>query len=231
MSEHGFEKLREIIKTLRSENGCPWDREQTHNSLKPCILEEAAEVAASIRIYEKTKDDSNMKEELGDVLLQVMMHSRIAEEEERFNIDDVIDGICEKMIRRHPHVFGSLELSNSTQVLETWEEIKKKEKQEKQDQPFSQSPLKEIPIELPALTRACKVQKKTDKLYEAVKSAKESIESVKEALNKLESGDNDYYDELGGILYNCANIARLYKVDPEQALTDKIEALIDEKEG
>lgn len=228
MSEHGFEKLREIIKVLRSENGCPWDREQTHNSLKPCILEEAAEVAASIRIYEKTNDDSNMKEELGDVLLQVMMHSRIAEEESRFSVDDVIDGICEKMIRRHPHVFGDLELSNSGQVLETWEEIKQKEKQ---NQPFAKSPLKEIPIELPSLTRACKVQKKADKLYDTSKSAKDSIEAVKEALNQLDSNDNNYYDEIGEILFNCANIARLYKVDPEQALTDKIEDLIDEKEG
>lgn len=228
MSEHGFEKLREIIKALRSENGCPWDREQTHNSLKPCILEEAAEVAASIRIYEKTNDDSNMKEELGDVLLQVMMHSRIAEEESRFSVDDVIDGICEKMIRRHPHVFGDLELDNSGQVLETWEEIKQKEKQ---NQPFAKSPLKEIPIELPSLTRACKVQKKADKLYDTSKSAKDSIEAVKEALNQLDSNDNNYYDEIGEILFNCANIARLYKVDPEQALTDKIEDLIDEKEG
>lgn len=228
MSEHGFEKLREIIKTLRSENGCPWDREQTHNSLKPCILEEAAEVAASIRIYEKTNDDSNMKEELGDVLLQVMMHSRIAEEEGRFSVDDVIDGICEKMIRRHPHVFGDLELSNSDQVLGTWDEIKQKEKQ---NQPFAKSPLKEIPIELPSLTRACKVQKKADKLYDTSKSAKDSIEAVKEALNQLDSDDNNYYDEIGEILFNCANIARLYKVDPEQALTDKIEDLIDEKEG
>lgn len=228
MSEHGFEKLREIIKTLRSENGCPWDREQTHNSLKPCILEEAAEVAASIRIYEKTNDDSNMKEELGDVLLQVMMHSRIAEEEGRFSVDDIIDGICEKMIRRHPHVFGDLELSNSGQVLETWEEIKQKEKQ---NQPFAKSPLKEIPIELPSLTRACKVQKKADKLYDTSKSAKDSIEAVKEALNQLDSDDNNYYNEIGEILFNCANIARLYKVDPEQALTDKIEDLIDEKEG
>lgn len=228
MSEHGFEKLREIIKALRSENGCPWDREQTHNSLKPCILEEAAEVAASIRIYEKTNDDSNMKEELGDVLLQVMMHSRIAEEEGRFSVDDVIDGICEKMIRRHPHVFGDLELSNSGQVLETWEEIKQKEKQ---NQPFAKSPLKEIPIELPSLTRACKVQKKADKLYDTSKSAKDSIEAVKEALNQLDSDDNNYYNEIGEILFNCANIARLYKVDPEQALTDKIEDLIDEKEG
>lgn len=228
MSEHGFEKLREIIKALRSENGCPWDREQTHNSLKPCILEEAAEVAASIRIYEKTNDDSNMKEELGDVLLQVMMHSRIAEEESRFSVDDVIDGICEKMIRRHPHVFGDLELSNSEQVLETWEEIKQKEKQ---NQPFAKSPLKEIPIELPSLTRACKVQKKADKLYDTSKSAKDSIEAVKEALNQLDSDDNNYYNEIGEILFNCANIARLYKVDPEQALNDKIEGLIDEKEG
>lgn len=228
MSEHGFEKLREIIKALRSENGCPWDREQTHNSLKPCILEEAAEVAASIRIYEKTNDDSNMKEELGDVLLQVMMHSRIAEEEGRFSVDDVIDGICEKMIRRHPHVFGDLELSNSGQVLETWDEIKQKEKQ---NQPFAKSPLKEIPIELPSLTRACKVQKKADKLYNTSKSAKDSIEAVKEALNQLDSDDNNYYNEIGEILFNCANIARLYKVDPEQALTDKIEDLIDEKEG
>lgn len=104
-----FERLQEIIARLRGENGCPWDREQTHASLKPACVEEAAEVVCGINILEKTGDAENLKEELGDLLLQVVMHAQIAEEENLFTIEDVIHGISEKMIRRHPHVFGTME--------------------------------------------------------------------------------------------------------------------------
>ena len=127
-----FERLQEIIAQLRGENGCPWDREQTHVSLKPACVEEAAEVVCGINILEKTGDAENLKEELGDLLLQVVMHAQIAEEENLFTMDDVIRGISEKMIRRHPHVFGTTEAQNSKEVLVNWESIKKREKKGKE---------------------------------------------------------------------------------------------------
>ena len=161
--EYTFEEFREIIKTLRSENGCPWDKEQTHTSLKPCMMEEAAELLAAIRIYDTCGNAENMKEELGDILLQVVMHSQIASEEGLFSMDDVIAEVSRKMIRRHPHVFGDVKADTADEVLSNWDDIKKKEKE---NQSWVESPLREIPPELPALTRASKILKKQDKLYE-----------------------------------------------------------------
>ena len=152
--KYTYEDFLEIIKTLRSENGCPWDKEQTHESLRPCMMEEAAEVIAAIRILRETGNAENLREELGDVLLQVVMHSCIAEEEGIFTMAEVVNEIAEKMVRRHPHVFGDTEVDGSAQVLQNWEEIKKKEKEGKDWIP---SPLREIPRELPALMRAPKV--------------------------------------------------------------------------
>lgn len=129
--KYTFDEFRKIIAKLREEDGCPWDREQTHTSLETCMIDEAAELVSSIRIYEKTGSYDNMCEELGDVLLQVIMHSQIAEEEGLFTIEDVITGVSEKMIRRHPHVFGIGRADSSEDVLRNWEEIKKKEKEEK----------------------------------------------------------------------------------------------------
>lgn len=123
-----FEEFEQVIAKLRSPEGCPWDREQTHSSLKKSCIEEAAEVVCGINILEKTGDPDNLKEELGDLLLQVVMHARIAEEEGYFNMDDVIQGIIDKMVRRHPHVFGDTTVSDSGEVLVKWDEIKKKEK-------------------------------------------------------------------------------------------------------
>ena len=127
--KYTYEDFLEIIKTLRSENGCPWDKEQTHESLRPCMMEEAAEVIAAIRILRETGNAENLREELGDVLLQVVMHSCIAEEEGIFTMAEVVNEIAEKMVRRHPHVFGDTEVDGSAQVLQNWEEIKKKEKE------------------------------------------------------------------------------------------------------
>lgn len=129
--KYTFQDFREIIERLRSEDGCPWDREQTHTSLKPCLTEEAEEVLRGIDIYESTGDWDNLCEELGDLFLQVMMHSVIAEQEGVFTIDDVIQTVSEKMVRRHPHVFGNGQADTSEEVLLTWEEIKAQEKMEK----------------------------------------------------------------------------------------------------
>ena len=128
-----FDNFRRIIKRLRAEDGCPWDREQTHGSLKAPVIEEAAEVISGINIYDETGSPENLKEELGDLLLLIVMQAQIAEEEGIFTMDDVISGITEKMIRRHPHVFGDTKVNDSREVLDNWEEIKKLEKAGKED--------------------------------------------------------------------------------------------------
>lgn len=125
---YNFDDFKEIIDQLRGENGCPWDREQTYETLKPCLINETAEAVGAVNILNETGDGTNLCEELGDVLLQIVLLARIAEEEGRFTINDVIQGISEKMIRRHPHVFGNAQVENSSQVLVNWEEIKKQEK-------------------------------------------------------------------------------------------------------
>lgn len=227
--KYTFEEFVDVIKMLRSENGCPWDREQTHTSLKPCVVEEAAELVSAIRIYDKTGDPENMQEELGDLLLQVVMHSEIASEEGLFTMNDVIDYVAKKMIRRHPHVFGTAEAENSEQVLNNWEEIKKAEKEGKS---WIESPLREIPPELPALTRAVKVTKKVDKLYEKRYNYRESLERLQEITEKMKTFTPEPYDQelsesIGELLITVADICRGYKLTPEQILTDKIEDMID----
>ncbi len=227
MANYSFDEFRTIIQTLRSENGCPWDKEQTHESLKPCIIEEAAELAASIRIYGESGDDTNLCEELGDVLLQVFLHSQIAEEEKRFTIDDVIDRISEKMIRRHPHVFGEEDATTSEQVIQNWDEIKRKEKE---SQTWVTSELREIPIELPALIRTQKVLKKADLIYNISQNLEETIENIKQNLSDIKgqiTQENSKLNEsVGSLLMNCVNIAQLSNIHSEQALTDKLEELI-----
>ena len=126
MSE--IERLKDIVVKLRSEDGCSWDRVQTHSSLKPTCIEEAAEVIGGINILEKTGDPSNLKEELGDLLLQVVFHAVIAEEEGLFTLEDVAETVCEKMIRRHPHVFGDMKFASEEELLKAWADIKKQEK-------------------------------------------------------------------------------------------------------
>ncbi len=128
-----FDELKEVVRRLRAEDGCPWDRKQTHQSLKPACIEEAAEVLCGINVYEKTGNAANLKEELGDLLLQVVMHAQLAEEEGIFTLNDVVEGIKEKMIRRHPHVFGNTKVEGAEEVILNWEEIKKKEAEGKVD--------------------------------------------------------------------------------------------------
>ena len=127
-----YERFLDIVATLRGEGGCPWDREQTHVSLKPGCIEEAAEVICGINILDETGNPENLIEELGDLLLQIVMHAQIASEEGLFDMDDVLRGISEKMIRRHPHVFGDVSVADSDEVLKNWADIKKIEKQGKE---------------------------------------------------------------------------------------------------
>lgn len=226
-----YEDFLEIIRTLRGEGGCPWDREQTHASLRPCMTEEAAEVVAAIRIYEKTGRFENLREELGDVLLQVVMHACIAQEEGLFTMEDVVDEVAEKMVRRHPHVFGEVQADTSAQVLQNWDEIKKEEKAGRVQ---TETPLREIPPELPALTRAPKVLKKADKIYESQGTFKEAAENLKKAADEIGALDPGALDELGRslgeLLMAASNISRICKLPQEQILADKIDDLIEKYE-
>ena len=169
---------------------------------------------------------------MGDVLLQVVMHACIAEEEGLFTLEDVVSEVAEKMVRRHPHVFGDVSAETSDQVLQNWEEIKKQEKKGKK-QP--ETPLREIPMELPALTRASKVLKKVDRLYEQQKSFASSAEKLREISDKISKiTPGDYNEELsdmvGELLLEISNISRICKLSQEQILTDRIEEIIDKYE-
>ncbi|MCI7790464.1 MAG: MazG family protein [Lachnospiraceae bacterium] len=247
MKQYTFDELVEIIETLRSENGCPWDKVQTHESLRPCMMEEAAELLGAIRIYKETGNAENMQEELGDILLQAVMHSVIAKEEGLFTIEDVISGISEKMIRRHPHVFGNSDIHGNEALLQNWEEIKKQEKAEKS---WVDSPLREIPPELPSLTRAVKIAKKLDKLpeyhdaqtgesripdYEALSDElTEATGETKRLLQLLHAREEVDKQELAvyitRLLRTICQISYRAGLQPEQLLFDDIEAIISQTE-
>lgn len=231
--KYTYEDFLQIIRDLRSENGCPWDKVQTHDSLRPCMMEEAAELLASIRIYDHTGSAENMREELGDVLLQVVMHAQIATEEKLFDMTDVVDEVSRKMIRRHPHIFGTVKADTPDQVLANWEEIKKEEKKGKD---WIKSPLQEIPRELPSLTRATKVLKKIDKLYEPGKSYEENVKELQDCAAKLqdlscEEGTEELQKVMGDMLLSLSDIARKSKLTAEQILADRIDDLIDDCES
>ncbi len=230
---YSFEDFIHIVEKLRGEEGCPWDRKQTHESLRPCMMEEAAELLSSIRIYEKTGNAENMREELGDILLQVMLHSQIAKEEQLFTLEDVIHEISAKMVRRHPHVFGNENKGKQEdEIRADWEEIKRKEKEGKT---WIESPLREIPEELPALSRASKVLKKLDRLYGKGNSYEENAKQMERAIKKLaqlqpDGNQMELQELMGDILVNLSDIARLKKIPLEQILTDRIEDMIDQYE-
>lgn len=223
---YGFEQLREIVATLRGENGCPWDKVQTHDSLKPCVMEEATELVASIRIYDRTGSADNLCEELGDLLLQVFLHSQIAQEEGLFSIDDVVQGIAEKMIRRHPHVFGSRQADTPEAVLKTWDEIKQEEKAG--ILPVV-SPLRDIPQELPALSRAVKVLKKCEALYghQEPRNLQECAAALEQELTHRRYSKETVVALLGSLLMQIAEIAVRCQLSAEQILGDKTEDLIE----
>lgn len=231
--KYTYEDFLQIIRDLRSENGCPWDKVQTHDSLRPCMMEEAAELLASIRIYDQTGSAENMREELGDVLLQVVMHAQIATEEKLFDMTDVVDEVSRKMIRRHPHIFGTVKADTPDQVLANWEEIKKEEKKGKD---WIKSPLQEIPRELPSLTRATKVLKKIDKLYEPGKSYEENVKELQDCAAKLQDlscgeATEELQKIMGDMLLSLSDIARKSKLTAEQILADRIDDLIDDCES
>ncbi len=214
-----IERLVEIIRILRVE--CPWDRVQTHESLRQGMLEEAYEVVEAIN----NKDADNLREELGDVLLQIVFHANLAEEAQKFDLKDVINEECEKMIRRHPHVFLQETRNNSAKsidkVLEKWENIKVKEKQEES----YTSRLERVPKALPALTRAFKVQKRAadvgfdwDDVSEAFLKVDEERAELMQQYEEAPTSRQRLEEELGDLLFSCVNVARFLGVDPESAL-------------
>lgn len=219
---YSFEDFIEIVETLRSDSGCPWDRVQTHNSLKRCMIEEAYEVVDGIRLMEETGSSDNLREELGDVLLQVVMHAQIAAEEDSFTLADVIQEVSEKMIRRHPHVFGKEKAGEAGQIQQSWEEIKQQEKQQR----TPVHPLMEIPHSFPALIRAEKVQKKLDNLYHECRNAEDSLKAAQRCIQELQQGSREDSRGFGELLWHIASAAREKQVHSEQALTEYLEEMI-----
>src|SRR5256886_5267810 len=227
-----FRQLCEIVAKLRAPGGCPWDREQTHESLLPALIEEAYEVAEAVR----ANDDANLREELGDLLLLIVMLAEIAREAGRFNIDDVLSDVTKKLIRRHPHVFGKSDARDSVAVLKQWESIKRTEKTGKHY-------LDDLPAALPALMRAQKAQSKAARVnfdwtavLNVVAKVDEELSEVKQAIASQDGQAVE--DEIGDLLFAVVNLARKCKLDAESALqtaTDKFVArfnrLEDELQG
>ncbi|MGB9840148.1 nucleoside triphosphate pyrophosphohydrolase [Thermovenabulum sp.] len=217
MAKEGFEKLVDIMAKLRGEGGCPWDKAQTHESLKPFLIEEAYEVIDAV----DAENPEILKEELGDLLLQIVFHSRIAEEEGRFSINDVIEKICDKMIRRHPHIFGEVKADTPEEVLKNWEDIKK---EEKDFSSYAES-MDRLPEQLPALMKAFKVQEKAarvgfdwDSVDGALNKVYEELQEIQEVYKSEKS--EKIKEEIGDLLFAVVNVARFLKVDPELALRD-----------
>ncbi|MFT4547038.1 MAG: MazG family protein [Verrucomicrobiales bacterium] len=213
-------RLREIVSQLRAPGGCPWDIEQTHQSLIPNLLEEAYEAAEAIR----SGDRPHMCEELGDLMLQAVMHAQIADEAGDFNLDDVATGIADKLVRRHPHVFGESDADNTEAVLAQWDEIKKAEKAAAGKEEKSPSALDGVPVPMPAIMRANELQKKAAKVgfdwekpEDVVPKVREEIDEITEAMS--DANQEHIADEIGDLLFAAVNLARKLKIDPEAALT------------
>lgn len=208
-----LEELIDVVAKLRAPDGCPWDREQTHTSLRPNMLEEAYEAVDAI----DENDMAHLREELGDVLLQVLLHSQIASESNEFTLDDVTKELKEKLIHRHPHVFGTAKINNADEVLKTWDKLKSEEKTERK------SAMDGLSRSQAALISAQKISKRAVKtgfewpneesLYDCVMS---EIEEFKEA--EIEKDKNHMEEEMGDILFAIVNLARWNKIDAEQAL-------------
>lgn len=213
MKYPNLEKLVDIIAVLRSENGCEWDRAQTHKTLRPNMLEEAYEAVDAI----DDGDIPNLREELGDVLLQVVLHSQIAKDNNEFDIEDVAKELTEKLIHRHPHVFGNQKVNSTDEIVANWDKLKKEEKS------YRKSVLDGVSKSQSALMAAQKISKKVVKVgfeWDCVESLKDCIKSEYEEFEAaVKSGDKDNMeDEMGDIFFATVNLARWYKIDAEQAL-------------
>ncbi len=218
---YGVQDLVEIVKILRAPGGCPWDAEQTHESIRRNFLEEAYEAVEAI----DEGSPEHLREELGDVLLQVALHARMEDEAGRFDMDGVADGICKKLIYRHPHVFGDVAVSGTGEVLQNWEALKRTEK----GQATHTDSLDAVARSLPALWRAEKVQKKAAKAGFDWPDASGAMDKLSEELAELKQAvaeDSNVAEELGDLLFSCVNVARFVKCDPEEVLQQATEKFI-----
>lgn len=215
-TSYNIDDLLQIMRLLRSPDGCPWDREQNHQSIKSSLIEETYEVVEAIN-----KDDKTLLcEELGDLLLQIVFHTQLESENNVFTFDDVTDGICKKLIERHPHVFGEVSVAGSDEVLKNWDEIKNKSKNRK----TATDSMLSVPRELPALMRSQKVQHKAHKVgfdWEntdgALLKLDEETAELKEAI--VENDKDKCFEELGDLLFSAVNVSRFIGCDAEEALT------------
>ena len=222
MSDTPLERLRTVVARLRAPGGCPWDREQTHASLRTALVEETYEILAAI----EAGDDGNFCEELGDLLLHVVMHAQMASERGVFDFDDVARGITEKMVRRHPHVFGEARLADSAAVLVRWDEIKRQEKALADGNAAGEpSRMDGLPPSLPALMRAQKLQEKAAKVGFDWPDIRGVRDKVREEMAEVESATSETVEEeIGDLLFSAVNLARWHRLDAETALrhaTDK----------
>ncbi len=230
-----FREFHAIVAALRGEGGCPWDKAQTHDTLKETVIEEAYEVNQAVDDLHRTGDPSNLKEELGDLLLQIMLHSRIAEEAGEFTLEDVIDGISRKMIRRHPHVFGNKSYASPEEQKKDWEELKASEKQGGNESPVDE--LKDVPAAFPALIRGQKVMKKafrhrilSDSDQDILKEIDRSMAELRISLSH--DGDNDRLTaDFGKTLLSVSKLAAKYRINAEMALADAVDRFINEQEN
>lgn len=213
--------LLEIMKILRSENGCAWDREQNHDSIRMNVLEEAYEVMEAI----DAKDSDLLKEELGDLLLQVVFHTQLEKEADSFDFDAVCDGICKKLIYRHPHVFGNIHVDSSDEVLKNWDSLKSRSKGEE----TASERLNSVPKLLPSLMRGEKVCKRAVNAGLKGDTPEFALEALKNRVEMLEKAvsDNDGIEEnLGEVLFACCNLSNIYKKESEKSLTMAINRFI-----
>ena len=215
--------LLAIVKILRGENGCAWDKEQDHHSIRMDVLEEAYEVMEAI---DSEKPDL-LKEELGDLLLQVVFHAELETEKDVFDFDAVCDGICKKLIYRHPHVFGNIHVENSDEVLKNWDSLKSRSKGEE----TASERLESVPKLLPALMRGQKVCKRASNAGIDCITGNDAIENIREMVSQIEksvssSNCGDTEEKLGKLLFACCNLASILKKDGEKALTTAINRFI-----
>lgn len=222
-ARYNIDDLIKIMKILRSENGCPWDKVQTHESIRTDLIEEAYEVCEGI----DCGSSEMLREELGDLLMQITFHSEIENELGNFNFEDVCNDICQKLIYRHPHVFGEVKAETEDEVLKNWDALKKKSKNQ---QTYTET-LESVPKTFPSLLRGEKVCRRAERAGLPINSAKDCIENIKRGLNKLEQEDPNSKAEdtqrlLGDILLSFCNLERIFKTDGEKALTYSINRFI-----
>ncbi len=208
--------LLEIMAVLRSENGCDWDKVQTHESIRTDLIEEAYEVCEGI----DSNDPAILREELGDLLLQIVFHTQIEKENDNFNFDDVCNDICQKLVYRHPHVFGEVKVNGTDDILKNWDALKQKSK----NQETYTDTLESVPKHFPALLRGEKICKRASRAGLPVNNAKACADEIRSALDKLEAADfntdNAHNQEiLGKMLLSSCNLSRILKNDSEKALT------------